>query len=150
MRRKLIYYVLFAAYFLKVDKIVAVYRNGMLGVDPISDFRCPQSLTEVLHEGLIEVEALIRSAQCGDSDGQSLRKSQDLLNTLSDSYDRMVNKSKIHEVYHDDRAFLQSMIDRIDAMLQALGDDGSAADNDADLVSQNADLLHVLKNKMGG
>lgn len=140
MNKKLVYYILFTGYFLRGDALILATENIILGFDPVSDFRSPHSLTELLHEGLIQVESLLID--------QEYNQVQMLLRSLSDSYDSMIGKSNIHVVYRDDRDFLQNLIDRIDLMIHELESSSRLLAIDQEVLYRNSDLLYVLRNKI--
>lgn len=90
-------------------------------VDPIVDLRAPRSLFEVLHNGINDVYVSFQSALEANANISDISQSAECnINHLSDVYDSMVNTTRNHNVYHDDKEFLQKMIDRITSMIDEL------------------------------
>lgn len=150
MKNRLVYYVLLISYFLKAEKLAAKNRKTTAEIDPITDFRAPFSLTELLHEGLIEVQSCVNQMMLvQDANTQELlMRSEMTIAAMIDSYDSMIDSSKLHAIYRDDRDYLQSLIDRIDDMIAKLERGVSLSDTDAQLLQQNIDQLQILRNKL--
>lgn len=117
----------------------------------VTQFRTPHSLSELLHEGLLEVQEDIEQiymmytiSQSHDQEiDKSLKNSFDKIEKLQDLYDLMNSKSGLNEIHVDERDFLQTLIDRIDQMIQKLEEHSS--DSNAALIKRNIDLLHMLR-----
>ena len=123
--------------------------SAMPTFDPMIDFRAPHSLTEVLQEGLISIEGLLQEGvDKGDEIGSTLSSVSSELFKLNNAYDGMIDRSKIHTVYRDDRAFLQKMIDRIDNMIRELEQSPRLSDQDEQLLNQNIELVQQLQAKI--
>lgn len=89
--------------------------------DPIVDLRSPRSLFEDLHTGINGIYASLQSGLDSRADLLSLLQSaENELNDLSNMYDSMINTTRAHRVHHDDKEFLQKMIDRITSMIDEL------------------------------
>jgi len=117
--------------------------------DPMVDFRSPQSLIEILHEGLVTIEGRLNSC-CDSNDdiGSMLVAVGSELVKLNESYDSMVNRSKMHTVYSEDIEFLQKMIDKIDTMIHSLEKSVNLSDDNAVVLQQNIELLDQLHGKI--
>lgn len=90
-------------------------------VDPIVDLRAPRSLFEVLHTGINGIYVSLQSGLDSQADVLDLlQTTENELNNLSGMYDSMINTTRTHQVYHDDKEFLQKMIDRITSMIDEL------------------------------
>ncbi len=127
----------------------AVRSLDQRSLDPMIDFRSPYSLTEVLQEGLIAIEADLQG--CADNPGEMgeyLSHASSELYRLHGAYDEMINRSKMHTVYRDDREFLQKMIDRIDSMISALEGSSDISEQDSLLLGENRDLARQLQSKI--
>ncbi len=153
MKKMVMYYVLLLMYLVRFEKILPVNRKVKVGaVDPMSDFRTPYSLTELLHEGLIEVnQSVDQIAHKSSSDMPTLLGSiETTVNAMLDHYTQMIDSSKIHAIYRDDRDFLQSLIDRIDSMIQSLERGNKIENQHVALLHKDIDLLHQLRDKLKG
>lgn len=150
MRNKLICYALFLTSLFKTEKMISKNQRAASQLDLMSQLRPPYSLTEILHEGLINLETLLRSGffQSENTTQQIFEQSEELLQALHASYDGMIDTSKIHAVYRDDRDFLQNLIDRIDSMIADLERSKDLSDQSLDLLRKNVNLLHDLKVKV--
>ena len=150
MKNRLVYYVLLISYFLKAEKLAAKNRKNSVEIDPISDFRAPFSLTELLHEGLIEVQSCVNQMMLvSDADSQELlTRSKMTISAMIDSYDVMIDSSKLHAIYRDERDYLQALIDQIDAMIAKLERGVHLSDQDSQLLSENISLLQTLRDKL--
>ncbi len=106
--------------------------SSLQGFDPIVDFRTPQSLFEELHLGMNDVYVALESIFSSDADlSGALENAQNGLVGLSQRYDLLVNTTKNHQVCNnEDKEFLQTMIDRIDELLEQLeGSNEDKVDN---------------------
>lgn len=150
MKSRVIYYLLLISYFLKGEKLIARNRKNIQEIDPIVDFRPPFSLTELLHEGLIEVQRYVNQIiSVQDADAlELLTRSEMTINAMIHSYDSMIDSSKIHSIYRDDRDYLQSLIDRIDEMIEKLQKGVVLSDSHTQLLDQNISSLQTLKTKL--
>ncbi len=150
MKNRLIYYVLLISYFVKVEKLAARNRTTSTEIDPVIDFRAPFSLIELLREGLIEVQNCVNQMTLvPDADVQELLiRSEMTISAMISSYDSMINSSKLHAIYRDDRDSLQTLIDRIDDMIEKLQRGVMLTDQQTQLLHQNISLLEVLQNKL--
>jgi len=119
-------------------------------IDPMVDFRAPQSLTERMQEGLIAVEGMLQGSS-GNAEGLGAVLSDVLseLTVLSDVYGSMIGKSNINRVYNEDREYLQKMIDRIDSMIHELERSVNLSDEDESVLQENIELVGQLRSKMG-
>jgi hypothetical protein len=149
MKSRFVYYLLLTSYFFKTEKIAAINRKST-EIDPISDFRTPFSLNELLREGLIDVSNCLNQIFfVQDADGlELLTRSQITISAMIDSYDAMNETSNLHAMYRDDRDYLQTLIDRIDAIIQDLQRCNKVGDQDSDLLHQNIESLNVLKSRL--
>lgn len=151
MKKMVMYYLLLVMYFFRFEKISSTNRKIRSGtIDPISDFRTPYSLTEMLHEGLIEVNQCIDKISHNASSEIStlLGSIERTVHSMLDSYNGMIDSSKIHAIYRDDRDFLQSLIDRIDTMIQELERGNKIENQHVDLLHKDIDLLNQLRDKL--
>jgi len=122
--------------------------QSVQGIDALQ-FRTPYSLGELLHDGLVAVEEKIQEAARSDQDLVSaLDASAVILEDLQNQYGLMVDKSNMHTMQHDDREFLQSMIDRIDQMIQSLESSRSYLADQHSAIEKNLELLSDLKAKL--
>ncbi len=150
MKSRLVYYLLLISYFLKGEKLAAKNRKIVAEIDPIVDFRTPFSLSELLHEGFIEVQnALQQIMHVAGADKQELlTRTEMTISAMIHSYDSMIDTSKLHAMYRDDRDYLQSLIDRIDDMIAKLDRGVDLSDVDAQLLQQNITQLQILRDKL--
>ena len=152
MKNRLVYYLLLFSYIFKNEKLTAIHRKSTSEIDPVSDFRPPFSLNELLHEGLSEVQScfnqmfLVQDANVSEL----LTRSQITIAAMINSYDAMIGSSKLHSVYRDDRDYLQTLIDRIDNLIADLERGNKISDQDTELLRENITSLHVLKGKLNG
>ncbi|OGB85815.1 hypothetical protein A3J41_02955 [candidate division TM6 bacterium RIFCSPHIGHO2_12_FULL_38_8] len=152
MKNRLIYYLLLISYFVKAEKTSVVKRKLPVDIDPVMDFRTPFSLNELLHEGLNEVQSLLQQvALVPDANvSELLTRSHLTISAMIDSYDAMVGSSNLHAMYRDDRDFLQTLIDRIDAMIQNLEGGNNIDDQGSQSLSRNIELLSTLRGRLQG
>ena len=143
MLNKLKRIVIFAVCFFQVEIAVGIDQRS---IDPILDFRAPYSLTELLHDGLIKVQTKIERVAYDDDKNLILVEVQETLKNVIDSYEQMVDRSNIDMVHRDDREFLQSLIDRIDSMIESLERSVDLSDNNLSLFQDNVALMNQLKN----
>lgn len=113
-------------------------------IDPMSDLRVPHSLFETLHTGLNSVYVKLDSS--GKVSSELLHSVQSEVNSLSGSFDSMINTRKMNSVSDEDRAFLQSLIDRIDTMIENL--EGSDAEENSEIVEKTRSMCQYLKDKI--
>lgn len=154
MKKRTMYYVLLIFYLARFEKIMTKNRPNQLGfdsIDPMSDFRMPQSLTELLHEGLVNLDGIMTDMddQNSDSVGVAMDRVSTILSSMHRVYDEMIDTSRIHEIYRDDRAFLQNLIDRIDEMIESLERRSQLSVDDTDALRKNIVTLRDLRSKMG-
>ncbi len=151
MKSRLIYYMLLISYFLKGERLAARNRKTIQEIDPIVDFRTPFSLSELLHEGLIEVQnSLNQMMHVVDADKQELlHRSELTISAMIDSYDSMIDSCNLHAIYRDDREYLQTLIDRIDDMIAKL-ERSALSNQDRQLLQQNIEHMQILKSKLKG
>lgn len=150
MKNRLIYYLLLISYFFKAEKLAAKNRKTTAEIDPITDFRAPFSLTELLHEGLIEVQNCLNQMMLvQDADLQELlTRSEMTISAMIDSYDSMIDRSRLHAIYRDDRDYLQTLIDRIDEIIEKLERSASLPEQETKLLQHNISLLQTLRIKL--
>jgi hypothetical protein len=153
MKKSTMYYLLLVFYLARFEKIMTRNRPHQLGfdpIDPMSDFRMPQSLTEVLHEGLVNLDGVMTDMNDQDSNsvGLAMDRVSTLLSSMHCAYDEMIDTSRIHEIYRDDRAFLQNLIDRIDQMIESLERRSQLSVDDTDALRKNIVSLRDLRSKM--
>lgn len=130
------------------EKRASCNGKNVLGLDALQ-FRAPYSLGELLHDGLVSVEEKIREVVSQDELTVSgLDASAQIIEQLSVQYDLMIDKSNMHSMHRDDRDFLQTMIDRIDQMIQALETTRSLSGVGQDAVQKNLELLSDLKDRL--
>lgn len=112
-------------------------------------FRTPYSLNECLHDGLVSVESsLLDAMHAHNSVLSSLESVNTVLLELQDNFDMMIDRSNVHAVHRGDREFLQSMIDRIDKMIQSLEENSNLSDQEVDAVHRSAQTLQDLNDKL--
>lgn len=107
-------------------KSEALFVSGVESFDPVVDLRTPRSLFELLHVGINDVCSSLQFEL--DNRGNLLTVLQTVENTLNDlsnTYDSMINTTRTHHVHHDDKEFLQKMIDRITDMIDQLENNDS-------------------------
>lgn len=119
------------------------------GIDALQ-FRAPYSLGELLHDGLVAVEEKVQEVlENNDLVISSLESSATILDDLHNQYQGMVDKSNMHTMQRDDRDFLQSMIDRIDHMIQTLEGSRSYTEAELSVIQKNFGSLSELKLLLG-
>ena len=119
-------------------------------IDPMVDFRAPQSLTERMQEGLIAVDGMLQGSSNGaEGLGSVLSDVLSELTALSSMYDSMIGKSNINRVHNEDREYLQKMIDRIDSMIHELERSVDLSDEDVSALQENIEMVGQLRSKMG-
>ena len=118
---------------------VALYGNM------VTQFRTPVSLSELLHEGLVQVQHEIEQVDMARVDQAQivLISSMEKIEHLQNLYEERSTKSGLNEVHSQERDFLQSLIDRIDQMIQTL--EGDASDENNQLIKKNIVLLQALR-----
>lgn len=121
--------------------------NAKNGIDPISDFSTPQSLTEMLKEGLLQVKNLVEHSRqpATTSTVQSLQEVHDLLKSLHQTCQSHLNSSRLHAIYKDDKEMLQSLLDRINQLLESLGDQNVEHADQNRLIQENMNLISEFK-----
>ena len=151
MKNRLVYYLLLISYCFKNEKIAANNRKAT-EIDPVSDFRPPFSLNELLHEGLSEVQSCLNQIFFVQNANvqELLTRSHITITAMINSYDAMISSSKLHIVYRDDRDYLQTLINRIDTLIAELEGGNKISDQDFDLLHKNIESLHALKHKVQG
>ena len=114
----------------------------------VTQFRTPVSLSELLHEGLVLVQNEIEQVDMTQVDQAQiiLTNSMEKIEHLQSLYEERNAKSGLNEVHSQERDFLQSLIDRIDQMINSLEGDASDANNQ--LIKKNIDLLQVLRTSL--
>lgn len=149
MKSRLVYYLLLTSYFFKAEKIAAINRKST-DIDPISDFRTPFSLNELLREGLMDVSSCLNQIFfVEDADRlELLTRNQMTISAMIDSYDALSDSSLLHSMYRDDRDYLQTLIDRIDSIIQDLQRCNKIDAQDSNLLHQNIESLNILKGKL--
>lgn len=150
MKNRLIYYLFLISYFFKAEKVSAKYRKSTSEIDPMIDFRTPYSLNELLHEGLIEVSKCFNQISFVQDANSSelLTRSQITISAMIDSYDAMIDSSKLHAVYRDDKDFLQTLIDRIDNLIQELENGKKLSELENQMLYKNIESLNILRDKL--
>lgn len=150
MKNRLVYYLFIMSYFFKNEKIAAKNRKEILEIDPISDFRPPFSLNELLQEGLSEIQSCFNQMFFVQDANvpELLTRSQITIAAMIDSYDALSGSSKLHAVYRDDRDYLQTLIDRIDNLIADLQRGNKISDQNSELLYQNIESLQALKDKL--
>lgn len=153
MNKKMMYYVFLIFYLARFEKIMTRNRPHQLGfdtIDPMSDFRMPQSLTELLHEGLVNLDGVMTDMddQNSESIGLAMDRVSVILSSMHRVYDEMIDTSRMHEIYRDDRQFLQNLIDRIDQMIESLERRSQLSVDDTDALRRNIVTLRDLRSKM--
>lgn len=89
-------------------------------LDPVSDFRYPPSLVEILHTKINNIHCTL------DGEIRQIHRSLNLSSLeqefldLSTLYDETVNTSQHHTMRSDDKEFLEKMIERIDQLIAQL------------------------------
>lgn len=145
------YAVVYALCLFQLVQFQDTFSNG-LKVDSVVDtlqFRTPYSLNECLHDGLVTVEAVLQDLIAYNNDLlPCLESNNQILQDLQDQFDLMIDQSNVHMVHRGDRDYLQSMIDRIDKMIQALESSCDLSDQELDATKRSAETLRGLSDKL--
>ncbi len=114
------------------------------------EFRAPYSLTEIMHDGFVEIRNMLDSVancvSCQDVE-KSLQDSAQVLRSMIGQYATLANSSNMHAIHRSEKDFLQGMIDRIDQMIEALEAKRSLTPAQRQLVDDNVELLKELRGK---
>lgn len=111
----------------------------------VTQFRAPMSLSELLHEGLLSVQDDIENAAAleGNAAESMFTATLEKIESLQNLYDLRNTKSGLNEIHTDERDFLQTLIDRIDQMIQKL--EGDSSTTQSEVIKRGVDLLHTLR-----
>lgn len=121
--------------------------ESLQSFDPIVDFRTPRSLFEELHVGMNDVYVALESIFASDADlSGALQNAQNGLMQLSQQYDLLVNTTKNHQVCNEDKEFLQTMIDRINELLEQL--EGMDQADHSEMIRSAQILCQSLKQRV--
>lgn len=111
--------------------------------DPVEDFRPPYSLMELLHEGLNTVLIQLQYQVVDSDQKNSIAKEE--LTRLSKSLDGVSMSTRYNQVIRSDKEFLQSMIDRIDSLIDQLESNSSDKDSLETTRSASAELREKIE-----
>lgn len=137
--------------------VCAAMTCGMISSSVIADsddimkqFRAPYSLNEILHDGFIYVQDLLEqiSSMCQKNSSELLQIITSKLEDLQSLYTHMYAKSSLHEIRRDERHFLETLIDRIDAMIHQLEHDETASVEEKELIRKNLNILQDFKTQL--
>lgn len=84
-------------------------------IDPIEDFRYPESLFEVVHEGIVHVMYMIKNH---GTDQHTLQQAYESLRNMHDQFD-VVMRYHPTQIKEEDCDFLLSMIDRLESTIDS-------------------------------
>ena len=106
---------------LKNGIVVLVCLLGMSNlsahkIDPIEDFRYPESLFEIVHEGVVHVMYMIKNHAHDQTLVQQVFES---MHDIQDQYDVAI-RYNANTIKEEDREFLSSMIDRLESLVDSL------------------------------
>lgn len=90
-------------------------------IDPIEDFRYPESLFEIAHEGIVHVMYMIKNH---GHDQNIMQQAFDSLHDIQDQFD-VAARYYATPIKAEDREFLSSMIDRLELSIDFLQGDQS-------------------------
>lgn len=130
----------FSEFFLNAQQ-----KRNIKAIDPIIDFRAPQSLMESLQEG---INVVYHSLQSGNIAKAELQNAESQLSDLMSLCDSTMNTTRQHHVNEDDKAFLQKMIDRIDQLIDQLEKTDDKEEQDRSMIRSIRSLCHNLKDKI--
>jgi len=148
MKRNAVVYA-FCLFYLVLSKVTVANSMKVESVIDTLQFRTPYSLNECLHDGLVSVEAMLQDAiEQNNELLPGLQLSNEILENLQNQFDLMIDQSNVHVVHRGDRDFLQSMIDRIDKMIQVLEDSGGLSDDELDATQRSVTTLRGLSDKL--
>ena len=145
MRNRRFFYLTFGFIGLWMGPMQAL--GGKVTLDPMVDFRAPKSLTELLQEGLLSLEAELRDCVIHIK-SSDISKIEVQLKQLNDTYDTMVGRSRMNTLYSSDGEFLQKLIDRINTMIQQLEKSDSADEQKRSATRTCAMVLQELQEKI--
>ncbi len=151
MRNKVIYYIFLCLYAFKFEKVLSNDRKIKNKIDPISDFRAPSSLFELLHEGLGKILQLCEELSTPvRSESASIKFSEieHEIQLMHDTYAQIDHSSKLHMVYRNDKEFLQKLIDRIDTMIQDLQRSPHINSEEKNILKSSGMALNQFKNDL--
>lgn len=106
---------------LKNGIVVLVFLLGVPGlqahkIDPIEDFRYPESLFEIVHEGVVHVMYLIKNHA---HDQALIQQVFESMHDIQDQYD-VVMRYNASTIKEEDCEFLSLMIDRLESLVDSL------------------------------
>ncbi len=130
--------------------LICSYHKDISADNIVTQMRTPVSLGELLHEGLLTIQEDIGQLEKQSSSDREIILTYSLqkIGDLQNLYDTMNAKSRLNEIHNDERDFLQTLIDRIDQMIQQIEGKTSDSDSQNDLIKKNIDLLHMLRNAL--
>ena len=107
---------------LKNGMIVLMYVFAMSNlqahrIDPIEDFRYPESLFEIVHEGIVHVMYMIKNHA---HDQNLIQNVFDALHDIQDQCDVAMRYNPNSIKSDEDREYLASMIDRLEFLVDDL------------------------------
>ena len=88
-------------------------------IDPIEDFRYPESLFEIAHEGIVHVMYMIKNH---GHDHTIMQQAFDSLHDIQDQFD-VATRYHAAPIKAEDHEFLSSMIDRLESSIDSLHGD---------------------------
>ena len=125
-------------FFLLIGTNLQIRSNRQMQVDSMADFRCPVSLTEIVHEAVVGVIYRLENGMQSKSS-----KGNDILDTSFAMLEEVdATLPDRHNIRSEDREFLQNMIDRIDSLILHL----EGEDQHKVVMIQN--LCGSIKNKL--
>lgn len=109
---------------LKNSIVVLVCLLGMSSlqahkIDPIEDFRYPESLFEIVHEGIVHVMYMIKKQSSNQGVMQQVFEA---LRDIQDQYD-VAYRYHAAPIKEEDREFLVSMLERVESSISSLHGD---------------------------
>lgn len=130
----------FSEFFLNAQQ-----KRNMQYIDPIIDFRVPQSLMESLQEGLNNVYVSLQADVISKS---VVKKIHDELSELITLCGSSINTTRSNHVNDDDKMFLQKMLERIDQLIEQLEGNSGQSDIESNDFQSIRSLSQTLKSKI--
>ncbi len=126
--------------------LILVMHFEYYSYNPMIDFQVPYSVSEQIHEALFSLERMLHDTTIKNTDRVLLVNHR--LQDLEQMSQKISDTHTFHAIYRDDRQTLQTLIDRIDALLAILQNDENALDDQAQKsVQESRTLLTGLKSK---
>lgn len=118
-KKKILWIALFNSFFIGVNAQKSKdNKSQQSSIDSITELRTPNSLFELLHEGLNTVYSFLEKDALN-----SLDRVEAELVKLLEFCDNLTNTTRYNQVLNEDKEFLQAMIDRIDKLIADLEGD---------------------------